>query len=134
MGLLKHNDTFLFLSPEANIFFKKYLNDNKNLLSKAHAIYGTDNIEKLIEKLEPRILVIDKLFNQINPVSIYSFREVFDRGTKLLENGDKRLDGITARIKEDDLAVSYTHLDVYKRQIIIIYYIIYTWEIYLTIY
>jgi long-chain acyl-CoA synthetase len=109
MDLIKCNNTFLFLSPEANIFFKKYLNNNKNLLSKAHAVYGTDNIDILIEKLEPRILVIDKLFNQINPVSIYSFREVFDRGKKLLENGDRRLDQISAHIKEDDLVtIIYT--------------------------
>ena len=107
-NLLKNNDTFLFLSPKANIFFKNYLN-NKNLLDKAQGIYGTDDIDILIEKLEPRILIIDRLFNQINPVPIYSFQEVFNRGKKLLEDGDRRLDEITARIREDDLVtIIYT--------------------------
>ncbi len=109
VNLLRYNDTFFFLSPEANIFFKQYLINNEKLLGEAHTLFGTDDIEVLIEKLQSRVLVIDRLFNQINPVPIYSFQEVFDRGKKLLENGDKRFDQISETIKEDDLVtIIYT--------------------------
>lgn len=109
INLIKNNDSILFLSPAAYDFLKKYLKENKGLLNNTTLYDDKKNAEKTIGKLLKKVYVIDSKCNETKPVPIFSFQEIFNRGKKLLENGDKRFDQISKTIKEDDLVtIIYT--------------------------
>ncbi len=108
-NLIKNSNSILFISPKAQIFLDEYLENNKDILFESISDKNKSDIVSLKKDLMQRVLIIDKEYNKNNPVPIYSFQEVFQRGEELLKNGDNRIDRITETIKEDDLVtIIYT--------------------------
>ncbi|MDD3656841.1 MAG: long-chain fatty acid--CoA ligase [Atribacterota bacterium] len=105
-NFIRHQNTVLFLSPDAKKFLEQYLENNQKVLDKSKDNLPADFIK---ESILQRVHTIDKEFNQQNSFKIYSFQHLCQKGQELLKEGNNQFEQIADRIKEDDLAtIIYT--------------------------
>lgn len=104
---ISNDNTILFLSPNAKDFLADYLENNKKKLPE---LFNSNlPVEFIKESLLQKSYTIDKEYNRKSSFRIYSFQDIEERGKKLLEQGDKRLEQIADSVREDDLVtIIYT--------------------------
>jgi len=105
--MIKNEHKLFFISEKANIFLKKYLENNINGLKKfTKSEHNTDFIQKSLLK---RMVVLEKYYHKKDTPNIFSFDEINRLGEELLANKNKEFEKISnSALPEDLVTIIYT--------------------------
>jgi long-subunit acyl-CoA synthetase (AMP-forming) len=105
--MIKNEHKLFFISEKANIFLKKYLENNINDLKKfTKSEHNTDFIQKSLLK---RTIVLEKNYNKKHTPTVFSFDEINQFGESLLADGNTEFSNISKNaLPEDLVTIIYT--------------------------
>ncbi|MBC8499954.1 MAG: long-chain fatty acid--CoA ligase [Candidatus Atribacteria bacterium] len=105
--LMENKNKYIFLSAKAKIFLEKYLEKNIGSILKSFSSKDTPGSAK--NELLKRVVTLEKEYNKIHSLSIFSFDKINRFGEELLAKGDTKFSEISkTALFEDLVTIIYT--------------------------